>query len=153
MIVAQAMRLAHADGHLGVVVAQFREHVERRDIFRVVVAHPLQPGNMADRSQRRPAQFPHALRDIVGRGEDLLGLLIEHQMIVAEVWTRDVPMKILRLHVERKHIGQKRIEGAGDVADGVGAETGRRTERRGGPAVRGLGAHATSLLLVPIRGG
>ena len=38
-----------------------------------------------------------ALRDVVGHRKNLAGVLIEQEMIVAEVRSADVPMKILGL--------------------------------------------------------
>jgi hypothetical protein len=43
--------------------------------------------------------------DIVGSGEDLLGLFVQEQMIVAEVRPRHVPVEIFRFHVECEHVG------------------------------------------------
>ena len=43
-------------------------------------------------------------------------------------------MKVLGLHIERKDIGQQRIESAADVLDGFGAEVTAR--RKGGVAAR-----------------
>ena len=48
----------------------------------------LVPGDVADRAQRDAADLAHALGELVGGGEDLLGLLVEQQMVVAEVRAR-----------------------------------------------------------------
>jgi hypothetical protein len=52
------------------------------------------------------ADFPHALGNLVGHGEDLVALLVEHEMIVAEMRSTHMPMEILGLEIERKHIGE-----------------------------------------------
>src|SRR4029078_3163974 len=98
----------------------------------------LEPRDIADRAQCRTADLAHSLRNVVGDGEDLLGLLVEHQMIVAEMRATDMPMEILRLEIKREDIGKQRIKRAADVAVGVFAEVaagivakvGRGRERR-----------------------
>ena len=40
-----------------------------------------------------------------------------------------VPVKILRLQVKREYIGQQRIQRPGDVANGLGVEISRSSER------------------------
>lgn len=79
------------------------------------------------RSNRGATDFTHALGDIVGHRKKLAGVLIEQEVVVAKMRPTDVPMKVLRLYIESKYIGQQRIEGAGDVFDGFRAKvTGRR---------------------------
>src|SRR5262245_3434567 len=51
-------------------------------------------------------------------------------MIVAEMRSAHMPMEILGLEIERKHIGEQRIEGAGNIAARIVAEIGRRLKRR-----------------------
>ena len=67
-------------------------------------------------------------------------------MVVAEVRARHVPVEVLRLQVEREHIGEQRVERAGDVARGVGAEVGRRRERRLAQFLGFLDFHRSNLL-------
>jgi hypothetical protein len=121
--------LAQARRQLLVVVAQFGEHIQRRDEVGVVVQHALQAADMADRAQRGAANLADPLGDVVGGRENLLGLLVEHEMVVAEVGARYMPMEILGLQVKRKHIGEQNIERPGDLRHGVGAQVGRRIER------------------------
>src|SRR4029078_11922611 len=90
----------------------------------------LEPRDIADRAQCRTADLAHSLRNVVGDGEDLLGLLVEHQMIVAEMRATDMPMEILRLEIKREDIGKQRIKRAADVASGIVAKVGRGRERR-----------------------
>ncbi len=80
----------------------------------------LMLGDIADRTQRDAADLAHAFGDLVGGGEDLLGLLIEQQMIVAKMRTAHMPVKVLGLHVQRERIGQQPVEGFGNVAHGAG---------------------------------
>jgi len=53
MLVAHIVGLAHAIGELSIVLAQLRQHVERRDVFRVIVHYALQTRDMANGAQRR----------------------------------------------------------------------------------------------------
>ena len=89
---------------------------ERRDIIGVIVEHALEPGDLADRMDGRAAELAHPLGDVVGDGEDLVGLLVEQQMVVAEMRPADMPVEILGLEIEREGVGQQGVERAGDVA-------------------------------------
>ena len=102
VLVAQLVAFAHGLDDLLIVVHQLAQHVGRRHEARVVVLDALQLGNLADRAQRGAADLADALGDVVGRGENLLGLLVEQQVIVAEMRAADVPMEILGLEIERK---------------------------------------------------
>src|SRR5262245_50383427 len=99
MLIAQPVRLAQARDELLVVVTQLGEHVVGRDEVGVVVENALQAGDMADRAQCGAADLADALGERVGGGEDLITLLIEQQMVVAEVRPGNVPVKVLGLQV------------------------------------------------------
>ena len=99
------MGLAHGSGDFLVVVHQLAQHLPRRDIALVVVFEGLQLGDLTDRAQRGAADLANPLGDLVGRAEYLLRLLIEQQMVVAEMPAADMPMKVLGLEIERKGIG------------------------------------------------
>src|SRR5215831_2559554 len=89
--------LEQARGQLLVIVAQLRKHIQRRDEVSVVVQDSLQAADVADRVQRSAADLADALGDGVGGRENLLALLVEEEMIVAEVGTGYMPMEILGL--------------------------------------------------------
>src|SRR6516225_8044436 len=74
VLVANRVSLAQARRQLLVVVAQFGKHIQRRDEVGVVVQHALQAADVA-----------HALGDVVGGRENLLALLVEEEMVIAEV--------------------------------------------------------------------
>src|SRR5262252_7686524 len=93
VLVANRVSLAQARRQLLVVVAQFGKHIQRRDEVGVVVQHALQASDVADRAQRGAADLAHALGDVVGGRENLFGLLVEQEMIVAEVGARYMPME------------------------------------------------------------
>ena len=44
---------------------------------------------------------------VVGHGENLRGLLVEQQMVIAKMTPADMPVKVLRLHVEREYVGKQ----------------------------------------------
>ena len=69
-----------------------------------------------------------ALRDGVADRKNLIGLLVEKKMVVAVVRTAHVPMKVLRLDVEREHVREEPGEARGDVARRGGFEIRRRAE-------------------------
>src|SRR5690349_14850578 len=104
MLVAQGMRAPHLIGELLVVLAKLGEHVERSDELSVIVEQPLLRRDLPDRAQRRSADLAHPLGNRVGRSENLVRLLIEQQMEVAEMWPRNVPVEILGLHIKREHV-------------------------------------------------
>ena len=93
LLVAERVHMPHLADDQTVVMQQFRQHVGRRDLVDVVVSDALQATDVPDRPDRRAAELAHALRDGVGRAENLRGLLVQQQVIVAEVRSRDVPVK------------------------------------------------------------
>src|ERR1700738_3338949 len=99
MLVAKTMRSAQVGRQLLVVVAQLGEHVQGRNVIGVVIQKTLQTANVADRTQCRSADLADALSDCVCGGEDLLGMFVEQKMIVAEMWSRHMPMKVLRCQI------------------------------------------------------
>jgi hypothetical protein len=80
---------------------------------------------LADGAQRRPANLPYTLSDRVGRGIDLACLLVQEKMVVAEMGTRYVPVKILCLQVQDEHVGEQNIKGTRKLLTGIGPEVGR----------------------------
>ena len=90
----------------------------------------LQLGDVADRAQRGAADLAHALGDLVGDGENLLALLVEQQMIVAEMRAADMPMEVLGLEIERENVGEDLVELGGQFPDGSRWKIGRRIKCR-----------------------
>jgi hypothetical protein len=64
------------------------------------------PGDVADRAKCPTADLAGSLGDLVGHREDLSCVLIQEQVVVAEMLPAHVPVEILVLHVERKHVGK-----------------------------------------------
>ena len=63
-----------------IVGTKLGQHVQRIDIVGVVVGDALKPRDLADRVDRQAADLAHPLGNIVGHGEDLVGLLVEQEM-------------------------------------------------------------------------
>jgi hypothetical protein len=84
-----------------IVLTQLRQHVERCHVIGIGVGNPLHLAGRSDRAQRRAADLAHALGNGIDGGENLIPLLVEQQVIVAEVRAGDVPIEILGLNVER----------------------------------------------------
>lgn len=106
---SQTPCVSHGGGDLSVVVSKFGEHVHRRNEISVVVQNALQAADMPDRTQCRASDLAHAFGNGVGRSEDLVTLLVEKKVIIAKVRTGHVPMKILGLQIQAKHIGKTMI--------------------------------------------
>ena len=80
---------------------------------------------MANGLERGPAHLADALGDRVGHCENLVGLFIKQQMVVAEVRPAHVPVEILSLQVKREHVRQDGVHRRRDVI-------GRRRSQVGG---------------------
>jgi hypothetical protein len=129
MLVAKVVCFAQPRGKRLIVFAQLGQHVERLDITRIIIEHPLEAADLPDGAHRHAAQLADPFRDRVGHGKELLTLLVEHQVVVAEMGSAHVPVKILRLEIKRKDIGQDRVHRAGNVLDRLGTKVGGSDER------------------------
>ena len=96
---------------------------------------------MSDRSQGGSAQLADALGDGIGHRIDLVGLLVQQQVIVAKMRPAHVPVKVLGLQIERKDVRQDGVHGPGNVLGRVGFQVGRGGQR-------GLAPHHEVLLFV-----
>src|SRR5690606_14107104 len=102
------------------------------------VVYPLQPGYLSYRSYGQPPELPHPLRDRIGHGEDLVGLLVQEKMVVAEVRPAHVPVEVLGLEVECEDVGQNEVHRRGHVASGTLLQIGRSRQTRVLPLHQGL---------------
>src|SRR5262249_28529769 len=75
--------------------------------------------------------------------------LVQEEMIISEMRSGYVPVKIFRLQVEGKHIREQDVERARDVAHGIRFKVGRRLERRHSPRF-GVGNHRFLLSTLPL---
>ena len=55
-----------------------------------------------------------------------LALLVQHQMVIAEMRARDVPVEVLSFDVQREHIGEQYVERARNILDRVSFQVSRR---------------------------
>src|ERR1700690_487884 len=88
---------------------------------------------MTDAANRRSTDATHALRQDIYYLENLVGLLIEEEMVVPKVGAGEVPVEILRFHVERESVRYQRIQRCGDSLHRFWRQICRRRElfRRG----------------------
>ena len=112
MFVADVVRLAQTRCERFVVVRQLGEHVQWLDVFSIVIEHALRSRDLSDRMQRKSADFANAFRDDVCHCEELFGVFIEKQMIIAEVMPAHMPVKIFRFQVQGEHVRQNCIHRA-----------------------------------------
>src|SRR5260370_2800499 len=66
---------------------------------------------MADTANGRAANAANTLSYNINGRQQRLSLLVEQQVIVAEVRTGKMPVKVLRLNIERELIGNERVDG------------------------------------------
>ena len=91
------MSFSHIDGKRLVVFHQFAKHVDRRNEILVFVFDALQSCNMPDRSQSGSADLAHPLGKHIRHRKDLIALLIQQQVVIAEMWAAHVLVKNFRL--------------------------------------------------------
>src|SRR5260370_23041592 len=98
-LVAQRMHLAHVLRQGRIVVPEFSYHVERLNVFSIVIHDALKTRNLPDGADGCASQFPRSLSNGIRHGEKLVALIIEHQMIVPEMRARHVPVEVLRFKI------------------------------------------------------
>src|SRR5215510_7306026 len=128
VLVAHLDRVALLLGDVTVVLDQARDHLLGRHALLVVIANGLKLADMRDAPDGRSADLSYTLGEQVDRAEDGLGMLIEQQVIVAEVRSVDMPVKVFQLDVHGKGIGNQRIDSGGDGLDLLVLQVGRRRE-------------------------
>ena len=82
---------------LSIVVPKFGKHLPRKETPVLGILDSLMAGDVTDTSQRMSANLARTLGDVIRHGEDVFGLLIKQQMVVAEVPATDVPVEPLGL--------------------------------------------------------
>src|SRR5580692_130663 len=110
---------------IAVIGMDLAKHVFRTDRLLVVILQPLMLCDVADGVQRSPAEFAGAFGNIVGHVEDLFALLVEQKMVIAKMAPGHVPMKILRLDVQRKCVREQRPKLGSEFRHTFGSETAR----------------------------
>src|SRR5580698_807367 len=119
VLIANVVGFAQTAHQVFVVFTQLGEHVVGLNVVGVVVLDSLQASDMSDRANRRLAELADALGNRIAHGEDLVALLIQQQVIVAEVRAAHVPMEILGLEVQGEDIGQDGVHRARDIFSGA----------------------------------
>ena len=77
------------------------------------------------------ADLARALGQDVDAGLQLVALLVEQEVVVAEMRAADVPVEVLGLDVERERVGDQRIERRRYLTHRLGRQIGRGVEPRG----------------------
>src|SRR5215471_19631750 len=67
--------------------------------------------------EREPSNLANALSDWVCHREKLISLLVEEQMIIAEVVPAHVPVEVFRFYIEREYICENCVHRATYVFD------------------------------------
>src|SRR5271167_1281394 len=111
MLVADSVGLAQTRSQSLVVLAQLGQHILGLDILGIVVQYALQPRDVANGPERGSAYLAYALGNRISHGEDLVGLFVQQQVVIAEVRSAQVPVEVLGLHIERKNVGQDSVHG------------------------------------------
>lgn len=90
-------------------MVELGQHGGRYDEVSVVVGYALEPRDLANGADRRSAELSDAFCDFIGDAKELILMVVEHEMEVAKVKPPHVPMKLLGLDEERKHVSQKSV--------------------------------------------
>ncbi len=77
-----------------------------------------------------PPDLADAFGDRVGHGVELLGLLVQQQVIVAEMRAAHVPVEILGFEVQSEHIREDAVHTRRDILRGFRAEIGGSNQGR-----------------------
>jgi hypothetical protein len=101
-------------GNMAVVLHQPSHHVTGWHEVVIVIVDGLQLTDMADTADGCAADATHALGHNVDGLENRIGMLVEQQVIVAEVRAGQVPVEVLGLDIEREGIGDELVNGLCD---------------------------------------
>src|ERR1700682_1861333 len=123
------MRLAHVLRQYRIIVPKFSYHVERLDIFGIVVRDTLKAGDLSDRANGGAAYLPGSFSNGIRHGEYLVTLVIQHQMILSEVRAGHMPVKVFGFEVQRKRVREKQLQRFRDVVNRVLGESCRNREQ------------------------
>src|SRR5258708_34272510 len=78
--------------------------------------------DIADGMERGGADLEGSLGYVVRHGENLSGLFIQQQMIVPKMAAAHVPVEVLGLYVQRKHVPQQFAQPTCDLQNTSPAE-------------------------------
>lgn len=93
-----------------VVGTKILHHVVRLEIVALAVFQALISTDLGNRTNHGGPQLPGAFRNLVRDRKQLAGLFVKKQVIVVKVRPAHVPVKVLRLDLERENIGQQQAQ-------------------------------------------
>jgi hypothetical protein len=128
LIVTERMDRSHAESQGFLVFPEFAQHIGGSDEVRVVVMDTLQPGNVSDRSNGRTADLSNPLRNLIRHGKQLIPVIVEQKVVIAEVRSTHMPVKIIGFQVQAEDISEESIKPADNVRDGFGINVRWRCE-------------------------
>jgi predicted XRE-type DNA-binding protein len=99
ILVAQGVCASEASGQQLIVFPKLHEHVPGGNVLPVVIGNALKPGDVPDRMQGRSSDLSDTLGNRVGCSKYLPALFVQKQMVIAEMRSRYMPMKVLGLEV------------------------------------------------------
>src|SRR5579862_8280513 len=141
VVLADFVGGAQPASQFAIVGQQLGQHVPGGDKFRVVVAQTLVAGDIANGMQSGSANLAGTLGDDVGHGENLTGILVEEQMIIAKMPAAHVPVEVLRLQIEGEGVGEELAQVRGNLGD--------RTAGKAGGAFQGVVHRFCQICSVP----
>src|SRR3989442_9268452 len=115
-----AVLVAHRDrrpltlGDVSIVRQEAVDHLLGKHELFIVVLERLQLGDVRDAPYRRATDPSHPLRQDIDGAEDRVGLLVEQQVVIAEVRAGHMPVKVLRLDVQGKRVRDQAVDGLCD---------------------------------------
>ena len=112
-VIAEAVDGTHAQDQSFFVLAEFGEHVGSVDEVGVVVGDALEAGDVSDGTDGGAADFADAFGDVVGHGEELVSVVVEEEMIIAEVRAAHMPVEVFGFEIQGENVGEQGVERAG----------------------------------------
>jgi hypothetical protein len=132
ILVADLVRGPLSLRQMDIVLHQLFYHLRWGDEVFVIVFDRLQLADMADGADRCAAYAPDALSYDVDCGEDLVGVLVEEQMVVAEVRACQMPVEVLRFYIQSKQVRNQRVKRLCDLLDALWLQICDRCQLRRG---------------------
>lgn len=94
-------------GQHSIVLQKFCKHGPGSLSLLVAVSDSLVASDVSDGVQGISAQLSGAFGNWVSHRQQLIGFFLEQAVVIMEMWTRHMPIKVLSLDVECKDIGEE----------------------------------------------
>src|ERR1700730_330311 len=104
MPIADLMGRAQGTYQELVVGAKLGKHLLRIDKFLIVILQTSVLCNISNRMEGRSANFTDPFGHLICHRENLFTLFVQKQMIIPKMAGAHVPVEILCLHIQRKHV-------------------------------------------------